>query len=250
MSEFYGTPPDWRVEEVAIDEQGAISLVIARPWNPVVTESGGRLSLPEIPPAPAVQGYDIGPGRWRRTKDGGFSMTYELKGVDPSYGGGADPDDFPQIQWSMSGSLYQRFIKTNPNWEKLKNKYSWDDGKKEFAEQKPFGTDGTNYGLNGDGQSSSNTGTISEMYGVTSYDDYSARLTKSYLTPDPDASLLDRINRIIEVPWARLGKIKDRNWKIGAPSFESHGKWCRNSETYELSGPGGWNPDLYEKLKK
>lgn len=246
MADVYGTAPGWRVESYQVDKNGGATLEVVKPWEPILSGQDDRLTLPDVPEPPTIEGWRVSAGGWKRTKTGGLAMAFQYEGVRPTGGGGQGGEEIG-VRWKASGSIYQKDIRTVANWEKVRRIYQWDDKLKEFPDLLPpgLGLDSpwvaTDEGLK----------KLNPLRGVKSIDDFSGVLTKTYLAKSIPAGIYMRINRIIKKPHSAMPDLGERDWKYMAPEWEEHGDYYRVYEHLELSGPGGWNKDLYgEPLRK
>lgn len=238
MSEVYGTPPGWRVESYKVDRNGAITLEVALPWTPMPETTDLVLRVSQFPVPPSIPGYGFMGGQLRRTRDGGLSTVYAYGTLADSFGDVAQTEE-PGVSWSISGSFRGRSILTHPNIAALKEKYGWDDVRRAFKERREASTQGN-------GWKKETEQPFSEMYGVTSYDDLSATLTKTFIARRPPAELLTGAGQIVKSPWKALGNFDDgRDWMVLPGAADPHGNVWRISISYLLSGPGGHNRDVY-----
>lgn len=245
MAKILGTPPGWRVDSYRVDRNGAATVELVKPWEPILTAEG---DLPPLPAAPQISEFTKAGLGWRRQPGGGMELTATYEGyqsLDKGGGGAMKPreDADPEVTWSLSGSLYQKDVRAVANWDEVAEKYEWDAGRQEFPEF-----------LAGDSKVSNTWGTdakgkkvkLNPARGVRSVDDFSATLTRTFLAEDVPDYIFDRIGWVVK----RAGPVpvlKGRDWKYMAPDFEMHGVLFRISEHLELSGPGGWDKLLYKK---
>jgi hypothetical protein len=241
MSEAYGKAPGWRVESYRVDRNGGVTLELALPWEPIVKGANdGLISVPKAPSAPKLDGYGVIGGGWKRTNDGGMAVVYSYGSVDQEFNG--KPGKDIGVVWSVAGSFRGRSILTHPNLKTLKEKYGWDDVKRAFPEKMPAAAAASSSWA----ASSSSEGKLSDAYGITSYDDLSAVLTKTYFSARVPAGVLAGAGRVIKKPWAELDDFDDdRNWLQLPGTADPHGNYYRIVISYLLSGPGGHNTDIY-----
>lgn len=243
MSEAYGIPPGWRVDGYRVDENGAVTLEVVKPWTPLLVGEGDALTLPQIPKPPTIAGFRLTSGGWKRAEAGGMAITFEYQGFAPPEDGEENkrPEDEAGATWSLRGSLFQKDIRTISNWSKVSVDYEWKNDQKEFDDYLADTSKVVSPWVStNDGKKKK----LNPMRGVKSVDDFSATLTKTFLAKKVPPYIFQRINYVVGSA-GPAGKIKDRDWKYMAPDFEQHGDFFRISEHLELSGPGGWQKDLY-----
>lgn len=239
---LYGKDPAWKVDGYRRDRNGAVTLEVIKPWAALLVPDGDRLTLPDMPTPPSIPGFTVATGSWKKTRDGGMAVSFQYEGIEPGMTG-SGPEGEMGVRWSGNGNLYQRYIKTHPEWAKLRDQFEWDDNRREFPDTltDPIST----VGFYGGAFNTSEK--LNPMRGVTGYDDYSCILTKSYLSATLPAGIFLRQNTIVKKPWAALPNLADRDWKYGAPDWSPHGNIFRIAEHLELSGEGGWIVPLYKK---
>ena len=239
MSVVHGKVPGWRVESFNVDTNGAVTLELALPWEPIVKSSPEALEVPRAPSPPSLVGYGMMGGGWRRTRDGGMAVVYSYGTVDDSFAG-KNKQEFG-VKWSLAGSFRGRSILTHPNFKNLKKLYGWDDLKRSFTETLPTKRDGSAWE-----PGTTDAEKISDMYGVTSYDDLSAVLTKTYISRTVPRDLLSAGGKVIKKPWSKINDFEDgRNWMVLPGTAEPHGDVWRIRISFVLSVPGGHNTDVY-----
>lgn len=248
MANDYGVAPGWRVDGYQMDRNGAVTLEVVKPWEPLLTADGEGLSLPQIPRPPAITNYKLVSGGWKRSEAGGMEISFEYEGVQPPDGGGGGEYTNGEIgaTWSMRGSLYQKDVRTTPRWTQVREDYVWNDAEKEFPDFLPDDSKVKTIWV----ATSKGNKKLNPMRGVSSVDDYSAVLTKTYLSRSLPIGIFLRINQTVRQPYSELPTWVTRDWKYMAPEWDEHGDLFRISEHMELSGPGGWNKDLYEEMPK
>lgn len=240
----YGKDLDWRIEGDDTNERGERTVQIAIPWTPGLKIANGTITMAEVPSPPTMSGMKFGGRSLRRTNDGGMSIILTYKGVDPD-AGGLNTEGEIGTTYRISGSLYQRYIKTHPDFPKLKTIYLWDEEKKEFSDTVPFVTPDM-YGWGG---ANNNTTDIPNPFaGVTSFDDSAMMIFKTYLVRELKLDPWMRRNKIVKTAIPGLGQFEDRDFKYGTADADPFGRGYRITEKLELSGPGGWLKPLYEKI--
>lgn len=248
MAKILGTPPGWRVDSYRVDRNGAATVELVKPWEPILTPDGaGMLALPDLPVAPLVTGFAVSGLGWRRQPGGGMEVTASYQGYQPLAPDGSSPmtprgEDEPGATWSLSGSLYQKDVRAVANWDEVKKQYEWDTARQEFPDFLSKLSEVTStWTKNPDGKDVK----LNPARGVRSVDDFSGTLTKTFLAKEVPEYIFSRIGWVVN----RAGPVpvlKGRNWKYMAPDFEPHGDFFRIMEHLELSGPGGWDKLLYK----
>lgn len=242
MGDIHGTPPGWRIESFNMAKNGQVTLELRYPWVADVESSNGALTIPKAPSAPPVSGFTFGGSTLKRKPAGGWEFAYQYEAVqDPQ--GGTPNEDEQGVEWAYQGSEYQRDIGTHPDWLAIKEKYQWDDVRKEFPDTLGYSNP---YYLGG--TTSQQISLKSPMYRNEYYDDAVGVLTKTYLTRRITAKVFAHWNRIIVQPWSGMPSLeKGRNFKGGKPDYSPFSDWFKVVQKYHESGDGGWNPDIYGK---
>lgn len=176
-------------------------------------------------------GEEIDAGEWKLT------LTYEGLSGD----GVTDLDNASAdvLEVELDGSMSQDTLKSHLNWEYIGKKYGWNSTKEEFSPTMPQQT-GT-----GTGPAKRN-----ELYGADSYLAVGAVFRVKFATRNAPASVLAKIGEIFEIP-PRYELLKlprpdaRRNWLKLAPKVGSKGRDAEVALEFMLSGPNGWNRDVY-----
>ena len=174
------------------------------------------------------------------TGEAGYEVTLHYEGaeVDFKY---ADN----QITFEFDASMAEEPIESHPSFDKIATKYGWDAGTKEFP--KTIKSSNTTGAL--DKTSSSGT-TKNPLYGCTSYLAVGAVFRKTYATTSIPAGILKGIGTIVSRP-PSIGSFyvpptgSKRNWLKLAPKVKRRGSAVEVTEEWMLSGPAGWNKDIY-----
>lgn len=221
-------------------KNGQVVLELRYPWLADVSTSNGSLSIPSAPAAPSVSGFTFGGSTLKRKPAGGWEFAYQYESVQDPQGGTPNEEEHG-VQWSYQGSEYQRDIGTHKDWLKIKEKYQWDDVRKEFPDilsyDNPYYMGGT---------TSQKLEVKSAMYRNEYFDDAVGVLTKTYLTKNITDKVFAYWNKIVTRPWSGMPSLGNkRNFKGGKPDFEPFGDWWKVVQRFFESGDGGWNPDVY-----
>lgn len=260
MSQLSGPIPGWRVEEYDVTSLGVATLELVRPWLPIPGGAEDGESLEIIRPAhPRIAQMRAESARMKRVPAGrAWSVSYRGV-VEPLESGGdgpnapaEDPGFGPapvngKVEWSFRGSLRQVSIKANPNIADLKEKYGWDEARDAFPEERPEQEDDLRRGL----RSGEGDDRASSLYGQTTFDDPAGTLFRTVIVDTVPPSAFSSINQIVEIPWPQLDAIPGfRNFKIGSPIIDPVGDLWTLVTPFELSGEGGWNPDVYRRAEE
>lgn len=248
---LYGKTPTWRQENFEWDTFGAAKLELVHPWTAQVDVygEGSAVKLPTMPAFPEVEGFRRGPGRVKRSNDGGVVISVTYEGVILEYAALESTGNEFGVRWSGNTALRVAGIATHPNFAAIAEEFEWDEVKKEFPRtlsgggQRVPGSLGSYYGYRGlaPGQADERN----RMYGVTGYDDEGGVLTRHSMMRTLTVDIWAGANKIAPPPLDLGGFDDGKNWKKGSPTFSPHGDYFRVNIPYLLSGEGGWNPVLY-----
>jgi hypothetical protein len=227
-----GILPAQLLHSVQVDRHGLISATVKR--YRLLSESGFLEALRDAPaiglPLVGVQ-YAIQNGR--------AEIDYAYEGIDPSL---ADPSEL--TTYELDTSMSEDSIKTHPSFAKLKKIYGWDDEKEQFPEFLPDSA-GADNALQASGTS---TQQKSDLAGADSYLSVGAIYRITYAARSMPAGLLRGIGTIVTPPGIGRFSIDagQRNWLKLAPKVRLRGNCLEITEEYMLSGPRGWNTDVYD----
>jgi hypothetical protein len=233
---IFGTPGSVRVRDMEADRLGVITAVLERDRSEGPLPD--KLDWLMTKNAPA---WIVPCTRVRRTyKPGRATYVYTYEGAPPSWEFRDEDTVF-----ELDGSMAQEPIQSNPNFQTLKKKYGWDGQRREFLEFEPKTNADT-------GIASSNKATqiASQLYGTDSWLALGVVYRRTSVKTSVPASILDKIGTVVVPPGIgnifpipNLGK---RNWLKLAPKIVRRGNVVQISEEYMLSGPNGWNEDVYK----
>lgn len=157
--------------------------------------------------------------------------------------------DDDHITFELDFSMSQEPIESHPNFAAvIKDKYGWNKLRRQFAEFMP-GTGGTSGG--GFGGASTAKKKKNDLYGTDSYLEVGAIFRKTYLRRSIPSNVLRGLGAIVSSP-PGLGQFPmdvgpNRNWLKLAPKISRRGNLVQISEEWMLSGPRGWNKDVYNR---
>ena len=236
MSEFYGQPLNWRLNDMGVSRDGAATVEVIMPWIASKDELANGFKMP---PRPTLPGFPApASGRMRKLEDGGAEIVWTYEFTPPGEGNGKDD----KANWSRDANFRQRNIKEHPDFNKLKDKYGWDDEKQEFPPEMP-GSDG------GNGFAATDEGKLSPMYGRKSFDDLAATLVHTYYTKTL-SGVDNNMYAIKTTPCPFMSAISGRDW-LGLPAkAEPCGDGWRITQPWLLSAAGGHAKEIIDPLRK
>ena len=171
-------------------------------------------------------------GTWK------LMLTYE--GLDSESSFGFEDENLLEIE--LDGAMSQDSIKSNPNFPTLRDTYGYSEATGEFAPT--VAGDNLQNGLSGPPQPKA-----SPLYGVDSYLAIGAIFRVTVVASNAPNSVMEKIGEIVERPpgYGFLGVPAPigRNWLKLAPKISRKGNGTRISLEYMLSGPKGWNKEVY-----
>jgi len=230
----WGRPGSLIPEDFSCDKYGVFSGIIKRKRSePPLPEKYDWLVTASAPAwmAPCVRvvrGYSRGYATY----------AYQYEGVPPNW----DPIDDPTFRFI--GSMEQATVRSSPNFKRLKEKYGWDTARKEFPEFMP-----KQAGNGGFTPDASTDPVQSELHGTESWMSAGAIYRRSYVRKNVPQAAFDHIGEIVVpsgaglvFPLPRLGA---RNFLKMTPELTLRGNCVQIDEDYMLSGPRGWNRDMY-----
>lgn len=160
--------------------------------------------------------------------------------------------DEKYVQFDLEFSLSQEPIETHPNFLALDSAFGpYDPLNRQWP--RVLSAASASVGLTGAADASVGP-TTNPMYGVTSYFSPQAMYRISFTDIDVDSSFLDDIGTIVTPP--KIGEAfpefqswvvssARRNWLKMAPRVSQRGSCVTVTEEYMLSGPRGWDPNIY-----
>lgn len=158
---------------------------------------------------------------------------------------GFDDEDAHDLE--LDGSMTQDGIKSHPYFQALKSLYNWSDTKEAFLETLPVTGSSSATGLGGtDGTGKTKP---NPLYGAESFLAVGAIFRDTFTTRNAPNSVLDHVGEIISVPPAfhflGIPAPSGRNWLKLTPKVSRKGRGSSVTLEYMLSGPNGWNKDVY-----
>jgi hypothetical protein len=192
---------------------------------------------------------------WAALNDGtgSYTVTVTYKGYLAGSGGGpgGEPTEEETQQFSCDFDYSEEPIEAHPKFERIKKVYAAykrADDTYAFEELLPKGT--TSKGLGGKKLVG---GEKNPLYGTSTYALLQARVTRTFSTKRLKATLLSSAGEVVKViPNApeQFDELtpKDRDWMIMPPKISQQGDVFRCEQSYLLSPPGGWPPEVYALL--
>ena len=171
--------------------------------------------------------------------EAGFEVTLHFEGAEGDF-----KNSDTQVTFEFDASMTEEPIQAHPSFDKLKTKYGWTT-EKAFPETMPAST-GTGSSLSKDAK----PGGKSPLYGCESYLAVGAVFRKTYAATTIPAGILKGIGTIVSTP-PGIGSFyipptgSKRNWLKVAPKVRRRGSAVEVTEEWMLSGPAGWNTDVY-----
>lgn len=235
-AEVKGRLPNPTLHSVQMDRHGLITAVIKVQRR--LTEVDFLSALANAPkiglPLVGVQ-YGISRGL--------AAIDYLYEGLDP---GGSDSDNL--VTYELDTSMSEEHIKTHPAWLTLKKAYGWDEEKECFPEYLPGEASKSSSSPLSKGKQRANG--KSDLAGSDSYLNAGCVFRRSYAARSIPGSIMRGIGTIVKTPEGiRQFKLpaaaRRRNWLKLAPRLRARGNAIEITEEYMLSGPNGWNEDIY-----
>jgi hypothetical protein len=218
---------------------GDIRYDVLEQWNKPDWRLLDRIAGPALAGIPVISGVSCtGVQREYNEENGYASYTYTFEGI---FTNAIDPE------FSLDVTMREEPIQTHPNFDVLSQKYFWNSERQEFARQ--IVVDQQTGGLAGANDLSKRA--TSPMYGVTSFLVPSVTYRRSYAAAQVPGDLLYNIGTVVQPPGIeKFPSIQSilggtRNWLKLAPKIRRRGACVEIDEEYMLSGPRGWNPDIY-----
>lgn len=237
------------VSRLSIGKTGVWSAVVTIPLQ--IAPEGENIfsvlqNLPQPPRLPGMLPQSYGMVR----KAGGYAVQIGYEGGGPS-GGGYDAhpewarDGERPVDYSFDGSFEQAPIEANKNFDRLAARYNWDEEKREFSRTWEGGGEPTGGVVDGPGAGEEQ---LNPLYGTDSFFRMGAVVSKRYTVETVPASLWTGIGGISspDVPAELLPDIPDRNFLKMPPVVQLRGNVPEITERWMMSGPGGFNVDVYD----
>lgn len=246
MPEPYGQPPAPWVEDYEVEETGLHKATVVVPLAP--NEPGGSVQdvLRGLPEPPRLDG--LAPVNYRlRHRVGGYRAEIRYEGGGPGEPVVFEPRGDEQIAvYAFDAADAQVPITSHPNFQALADKYAWvqDEG---FARYYDPESGDAETGLRGaDGPEAE--GRPNPLYRVDSYNQIGGVVTKTVVREQVPANLLQGVGGIEkpDIPPHLLPGVKDRNFLKMTPRWRKRGNVVEIRFAWIMSGPGGWNPDVYD----
>ena len=179
---------------------------------------------------------------FKQSDEGGFEVTLNYEGVTTT---STYKDD--QITFELDASMAEEPIEAHPSFGKISKKYGWEEATKSFPKKAPGTVDTGRSSLT---KSSTDGSKINPLYGCEAYMAVGAVFRKTYAASTIPASVLRGIGAIVSAP-PNIGQFRipttgsNRNWLKLAPKIKRRGSAVEITEEWMLSGPAGWNKDIY-----
>lgn len=174
---------------------------------------------------------------FKQSEEGGYEVTLHYEGID------YQPKE-DQTTFEFDVSMSEDPVESHPNFDAIAEKYGWDEVEKAFPKFPPGGTS------DGGALSKKTKAAKNPLYGTESYLAVGAIFRKTYAARTIPASVLRGIGGIVERP-PDIGQFhmpstgSKRNWLKLAPKIRRRGNSVEVTEEWMLSGPNGWNKDIY-----
>lgn len=175
---------------------------------------------------------------FKQSEEGGYEVTVHYEGLD-----GKEPAD-DQITFEFDISMSDDPIEAHPNFDTIAEKYGWDEVERSFPKFPPEQTS------EGNALGKKSKAKKNPLYGTESYLAVGAVFRKTYAVRAIPAGLLHGIGGIVSRP-PDIGQFRmpatgsKRNWLKLAPKIRRRGNSVEITEEWMLSGPNGWNQDIY-----
>lgn len=176
---------------------------------------------------------------FKQSEEGGYEVTLHFEGIEAE----ETPDDKATFEFDVSMS--EEPIESHPSFTTIAEKYGWDDVERAFPKTAPEGATGSGSALGKKSKSKKNP-----LYGTESYLAVGAIFRKTHAARVIPSGVLRGIGSIVERP-PGIGAFNipstggARNWLKLAPKIRRKGNSVEVTEEWMLSGPAGWNKDVY-----
>lgn len=175
---------------------------------------------------------------FKQSEDGGYEVTLHYEGLE-------DEAKDDQTTFEFDVSMSEDPIESHPNFDALAEKYGWDEVEKAFPKFPPGSATSDGSALGKKSKAKKNP-----LYGTESYLSVGAVFRKTYAVRTIPPGVLRGIGSIVERP-PDVGQFHmpstggKRNWLKLAPKIRRRGNSVEVTEEWMLSGPNGWNRDIY-----
>ena len=214
----------------AVDRNGVVSIDVPM-WVATLSEALNVTSDLGI-------GLPLVTRSFKQSEDGGYEVTLHYEGID-------DEPKEDQTTFEFDVSMSEDPIESHPNFDALAEKYGWDEVEKAFPKFPPGTATSDGSALGKKSKAKKNP-----LYGTESYLAVGAIFRKTYAVRTIPAGVLRGIGSIVERP-PDIGQFhmpstgSKRNWLKLAPKIRRRGNSVEVTEEWMLSGPNGWNKDIY-----
>ena len=215
----------------SVDRTGIVSVDVPM-W---VGSLGEALSVS----VPLGLGVPLVSRNFKQSEDGGYEVTLHFEGMEDT---GPKEDE---TTFEFDVSMSEDPVEAHPNFDAISEKYGWDDVEKAFPKFSPGTSTSDGSALDKKSKAKKNP-----LYGTESYLSVGAVFRKTYASRTIPAGLLRGIGAIVDRP-PDIGQFQipstgsKRNWLKLAPKIRRRGNSVEVTEEWMLSGPNGWNTDIY-----
>jgi len=215
----------------SVDRTGIVSVDVPM-WVATLSEA---LSVS----APLGLGIPLVSRNFKQSEDGGYEVTLHFEGME-----GTGPKE-DETTFEFDVSMSEDPIEAHPNFDAISEKYGWDEVEKAFPKFPPGTATSDGSALGKKSKAKKNP-----LYGTESFLSVGAVFRKTYASRTIPAGVLRGIGAIVERP-PNIGQFQipstgsKRNWLKLAPKIRRRGNSVEVTEEWMLSGPNGWNSDVY-----
>ena len=212
-----------------VDKNGVITIEVPM-WVATLNEALHVFPSIEI-------GLPIVSRNFKQSEDAGYEVTVHFEGLT------SEPNE-DQITFEFDVSMSEDPIESHPNFDSIAQKYGWDEVERMFPKYAPGSTS------SGGALNKQSTAKKNPLYGTESYLAVGAVFRKTYAGRVIPGGVLRGIGSIVERP-PDIGQFQmpttgsKRNWLKLAPKIRRRGNSVEVTEEWMLSGPNGWNKDIY-----
>lgn len=217
----------------SVDRNGVISIDVPM-WVPTLGEAL-RVTIDLGVAVPLVS------RSFKQSEEGGYEVSLRFEGINAENSN--PPED--QTTFEFDVSMSEDPIEAHPNFDAISEKYGWDEVERAFPKFPPGTATSDGSALGKKSKTKKNP-----LYGTESYLAVGAVFRKTYATRTIPAGVLRGIGSIVERP-PNIGQFhipstgSKRNWLKLAPKIRRRGNSVEITEEWMLSGPNGWNKDVY-----